>query len=157
VEAFTIEGAVPISMFEQNTKAAKLQRAKFLRRQVLRSLVFTQVANLRVIAGAPAIQGMKDVTNQALIEAHRASLSRKRLRCLNEGIAGQTAVDEQLAPQVIAEQRVKKPVGPSQSSCLGIGVDEVIMSDLFHPGAQLSTGRHPVKDRLTEAKLEAVS
>src|SRR5262249_39966051 len=49
-----------------------------------------------------------------------------------------------------------KPVRPSQSSCLGIGVDEIMMSDLFHPGAQLSTGRHPIKNRLTEAELEAV-
>src|SRR5262249_38494862 len=68
----------------------------------------------------------------------------------------QAAVDEQLVPEIVAEQRVKKPIRSSQCSGTGRSIDEVVITDVLNPRPQLFTRSHPVEDRLTEAKLEAI-
>src|SRR5262245_9790281 len=72
------------------------------------------------------------------------------------GGAGEGAGDEELVPEVVAQQTVKKPVGPGKANGQRRPVEEIVWVDPFDPGAELPARRHPLEDRLAEPQFAPV-
>ena len=70
--------------------------------------------------------------------------------------AWQRAVDEQLVPQVVAEQAVEEPAGSRPGGLDSLRIEKVVIVDLLDQGPQLAARVEPLEDRLAETELAAV-